>query len=113
LPFAAKLAALDLANHQRMIVRDGAAFHFAKFDQSGLQWLAISEVFAVLVKVVIPLIARALMVVPPAAPGLHVAAVQLFAVGFVPGLRGVSRDESVIEHHGARWVFLVHDAEPA
>ena len=56
-------------------------------------------------------IARALVVVPPSAPGFLVAEVDVVVVGGVPRLRGAARDEAVVEDDAAAGVFVVHGFE--
>src|SRR5580692_11199905 len=77
---ATELSVFNLVNHQRMIVCNRATLHFAELDQRRLERLTISEVFAVLIELVVPLVARALMVNPPIAPRFLIAAVHLVVV---------------------------------
>ena len=105
---AAEVPAFNLVNHQRMIIRNRATLHFAELNQRRLERLAISEVLTILVELVVPLVAGALVVDPPIAPGLLVAAVHLVVVGLEPRLGGVARHKAIVENHRAGGVLLVH-----
>ncbi len=73
----------------------------------------VGEVGGGLVELVVPLVAGALMLIPPAAPLLLVAAVELVVPGLVPGLRGAAGRgyEAVVEDDAAAGVFGAHGGE--
>ena len=103
----------DLVDHEGVVVGCGAAFHLAEFGEVLAVGRAIGEVGGGFVELVVPLVACALVIVPPEGEGLLVGAVNRIVPGFVPCLRGVAgwRREAVVEDYGAAGVFFVHGFE--
>ena len=90
-----------------MVVGCGAAFHLAKLCKNFFPRTLIGKVSRRFVELVVPLVARALVLIPPVAPLLLVAAMELRVPRFVPCLCGTAwwRDEAVVEDDAAAGVF--------
>ena len=100
----------QLMQHQRVVVRRGAALHLAELADGLALRRLVGELRRRFIELVVPLIARALMLVPPAAPLLLIAAMQLGVPWREPGLRGGTRrcDKAVVQHDAAAGVFGAH-----
>ena len=94
-----KGCSLDLMDHERVVIRYRTSFHLAELHQRGLQRLVVREVLRVPVEAVVPLVAGALVIVPPTAPFFRVGPMRIVVVRRVPGLRRLARDKAVVEYH--------------
>ncbi len=103
----------DLVDHEGVVVGCGAAFHLAELGEDVFEGGLVGEVGGGFVELVVPLVARALVLIPPVAPFFFVAAVELFIPWFEPCLRGLARrgDEAVVEDDAAGGVFGAHGGE--
>src|SRR6202012_185212 len=64
----------DLVDHQRVVVGSGAAFHLAVLGEDILVGGFVGVLGGGLVELVVPLVAGALVIVPPGSPGFFVGA---------------------------------------
>ena len=103
----------DLVDHEGVVVGRGAAFHLAELGEDVFEGSFVGEVGGRFVELVVPLVAGALVLIPPVAPFFFVGAMELVVPGLEPGLRGVARrcDEAVVEDDAAGGVFGVHGFE--
>ncbi len=103
----------DLMDHEGVVVGRGAALHLAELGEDAFGGRLIGEVGGGFVELVVPLVACALMVVPPEGEGFLVRAMDVVIPGLVPGLRGVAGRgrEAVVEDYSTAGVFLVHGFE--
>ena len=94
----------DLVDHEGVVVGCGAAFHLAELGEDVFEGGLVGEVGGGFVELVVPLVACALVLIPPVAPSSSSLRWSLpgfkttyplivKAPWFVPGLRGLARRE--------------------
>ena len=109
-PNPSSLRRTQLMQHQRVVIRSSAAFHLAKLRQRLPLRRLVRKLRWRFIKLVVPLIPRALMLIPPPAPLLLIAPVQLRIPGRKPRLRRLPRwrNKSIVQHNAAARVFRAH-----